>query len=220
MFRIVASLLTLGILGVVVGTGQAAAPQADAVMMNLVNNAPTPHSFEAATSLSLKQRGFPWARVNLQGTSYFQAPNRLVVNFTKVPGYMSGLPQAYAKILNIGAWPEQYNAKLGNPKTVDGHTDYALELTPKSGSTDRGVAMVNPTDWSVEQVTWMLSGGVQLSMAEHYANVQSYRVPSSQSVSVRTPYATADGTAQLRDYVVNVPISERVFVQKQKQKQK
>jgi len=183
-------------------------------MTNLVENVPTPRSFKAQTSLNLQKRGFPWTKISLQGTSYFQAPNRLAIRFNKVPGYMSGLPQAYAKVLNVGAWPEQYNATLGPPQTVNGHTDYTLVLTPKTGSSDRGVALVDPSNWTVEQVKWNLSGGVQLSMSENYTNVDRYRVPSSQQVSVHTPFATADGTATLRDYAVNVPISDEIFTQK------
>jgi len=183
------------------------------VLSNLATQAPTPKSFKADTSLRLKQRSFPWTKIDLQGTSYFQAPNRLVVKFNNLPRYMSGLPQAYAKVLNVGAWPEQYNASLGAPQTIDGHSDLTLNLTPKSGSGDHGVAWVNPSNWTVEQVKWNLSGGVQLSMVEQYANVNSYRVPVAQSVSVRTPYATADGTAKLENYAVNVPIDEQVFLQ-------
>lgn len=214
MYKAVATLAAAAILGITLQNGQAAAPAADTVMSNLVQNAPTPRTFEADTSLNLKKRGFPWTKISLQGISYFQAPNRLAIRFNNVPGYMSGLPQAYAKVLNVGAWPEQYNTTLGQQQTFDGHTDYTLILTPKTGGSDRGVALVDPSNWTVEQVSWNLSGGVQLSMTENYARVEEYRVPSSQQVSVRTPYASADGTATLRDYTVNVPIDDQIFTQK------
>lgn len=200
-----------GMIGIALQTAQAAAPAADTVMSNLVQNVPTPRSFTAATSLDLKQRDFPWAKISLQGTSYFEAPDRLAIKFSNVPGYMVSVPQAYAKILNVGAWPQRYNVQAGEPQTFNGHTDYTLVLTPKAGGSDRGVALVDPSSWTVERVQWNLSGGVQLTMTENYTHVDSYRVPASQQVSLHTPYATADGTATMRDYVVNVPISGDVF---------
>jgi len=214
MFKAVALLTAAATLGTALQNAQAAAPAADTVMTNLAQNVPTPRSFKARTSLNLKKRGFPWTKITLQGTSYFQAPNHLAIKFEKVPGYMSALPQAYAKVLNVGAWPQQYNAALGPSQALNGHTAYTLILTPKTGGSDRGVALIDPSTWTVERVKWDLSGGVQLSMTENYANVDRYRVPSSQQVSVRTPYATADGTGTLRDYAVNVPISDRIFTQK------
>ncbi|MBV8424047.1 MAG: hypothetical protein JO349_02560 [Candidatus Eremiobacteraeota bacterium] len=191
-------------------TGQ----NAQSVMANVATSASAPRSFQASTSLQLKQRSFPWKRVALNGTSYFEAPNRLAVRFANLPGYMSGLPKAYAKVLNVGAWPEEYNVTLGPPQTINGHTDVMLQLTPKiSGSDDRGIALVNPSDWSVEQVSWNLSGGIQLNMSEGYAEIGSYRVPASQSLSIRTPYATADGSVQLANYALNVPINRQIFSQ-------
>ncbi len=195
------------------GTAQSAAMQnAQSVMTNVAKSTRAPRSFEAVTQLQLKQRSFPFAKVALSGTSYFQAPNRLVVRFGKVPGYMSGLPKAYATLLNVGAWPQEYNATMMSPQSVNGHTDLALQLTPKSSqSTDRGVVLVNPANWTVEQVSWNLSGGVTLAMTEAYAEVGSYRVPASQSLSVHTPYATADGNATLQNYALNVPIDGGIF---------
>jgi outer membrane lipoprotein-sorting protein len=210
MQNMVALFGTIGICALAV-TPVNAAPQADAVMTNLVQHAPTPQSFTAATTMDLKQRSFPWTKVSLKGTSYFKAPNQLVVKFSNMPGYMSGLPQAYAKVLNVGAWPREYNATLGDSQNFNGHTDYALDLTPKEGGSDRGVALVNPTNWTVERVTWDLSGGVQLAVSENYADVGSYRVPAKQNLSVRTPYATADGTATLDGYAMNVPINDGIF---------
>ncbi|MGH7660417.1 MAG: hypothetical protein ACRENA_05825 [Vulcanimicrobiaceae bacterium] len=208
---VIALLGTIGICALTISTSNAAIPQADAVMTNLVQNAPTPQSFTASTTINLKQRSFPWTKVSLKGTSYYKAPNQMVVKFSNMPGYMSGLPKAYAKVLNVGAWPQEYNATLGQSQTLNGHSDYALNLTPKDGSSDHGVALVNPSDWTVEQVKWDLSGGVQLMVSENYTDVGSYRVPAKQNLSVRTPFATADGTATLNDYAMNVPINEGVF---------
>ncbi|HTX03669.1 MAG TPA: hypothetical protein VMD07_08300 [Candidatus Acidoferrales bacterium] len=213
MFRVLSAFLAVGLLILQTGTAQSAAVQnAQSVMAKVAKSTDAPRSFEAATQLQLKQRSFPFTKVALSGTSYFQAPNRLAVRFTKVPGYMSGLPKAYATLLNVGAWPQEYNATMMSPQSVNGHTDFALQLTPKSSqSTDRGVVLVNPANWTVDQVNWNLSGGVTLAMTEAYTDVGSYRVPSSQSLSVHTPYATADGSATLQNYAVNVPIDNGIF---------
>jgi hypothetical protein len=215
MFRALSACLAFGLLILQTGTAQSAALQnAQSVMTNVAKSTRSPRSFEAATQLQLKQRSFPFTRVSLSGTSYFRAPNRLAVRFARVPGYMRGLPKAYATLLNVGAWPQEYNAAMMSPQNVNGHTDLALQLTPKSAqSSDRGVALVNPTNWTVEQVNWDLSGGVKLTMMETYATVGSYRVPSSQSLSVHTPYATADGNATLQNYALNVPIDGGIFSQ-------
>jgi len=213
MFRVLSAFIAIGLLTLQAGTAESANMQnAQSVMTNVAQSTRAPRSFEAATQLQLKQRSFPFTKVALSGTSYFQAPNRLAVRFTKVPGYMSGLPKAYATLLNVGAWPQEYNATMMSPQGVNGHTDLAMQLTPKSAqSTDRGVVLINPTNWTVEQVNWNLSGGVTLTMTEAYAVVGSYRVPSSQSLSVHTPYATADGNATLQNYALNVPIDRGIF---------
>ena len=213
MKNAIALLGTIGICALAIGPANASAPQAGTVMANLVQNAPKPQSFTASTTMDLKQRSFPWTKVSLKGTLYFKAPDQLVVKFANMPGYMNGLPQAYAKVLNVGAWPQEYNATLGETQTFNGHTDYALNLTPKDGGSDRGVALVDPATWTVDQVKWDLSGGVQLTVSENYTDVGSYRVPARQNLSVHTPFATADGTATMNDYAVNVPINEAVFRQ-------
>lgn len=215
MLRLSTALLTIGLLAAS-GAPLAAAPETNAqtVMANVVNSAHVPRTFQAATSLQLKQRSFPWTKIALNGTSYFEAPNRMVVKFAKLPGYMNGLPAAYAKMLNVGAWPSLYHVALGEPAQVNGHTDIALMLTPKDPkSTDHGVAFVNQNDWTVEQISWNLSGGITLNMSEGYTQIGAYRVPKSQALSVHTPYASADGNATLQDYALNVPINGEVFVQ-------
>jgi hypothetical protein len=192
----------------------AAVQNAQSVMTNVAKSTRAPRSFEAATQLQLKQRSFPFTKVALSGTSYFQAPNRLAVRFAKVPGYMSGLPKAYATLLNVGAWPQEYNATMLSPQSVNGHTDLVLQLTPRLvQSSDRGVALVNPANWTVEQVNWNLSGGVTLMMTEAYTTLGAYRVPARQSLSIHTPYATADGNATLQNYALNVPIDNGIFAQ-------
>jgi hypothetical protein len=215
MLRVLTALATMGLL-TAIGAALAAAPEMNAqtVMTNVVKGAHTPHTFQAKTSLQLKQRSFPWTKVALNGTSYFEAPNRMAVKFSKVPGYMNGLPKAYAQMLNVGAWPQLYNVALGQPVSMDGHTDIAVLLTPKDPkSTDHGIAFVNKNDWTVEQISWDLSGGIKLSMSEGYTEVGNYRVPSSQALSIHTPYASADGNATLQNYAVNVPIDVQVFSQ-------
>ncbi|GEM_PF-6108049 len=211
MKKMIAVVGTVGISVFAIVPATASVPKADDVMTNLVQNTPTPKSFTASTTMHLKQRSFPWLKVSLKGESYFKAPDHLVVRFTNVPSYMNGLPRAYAEVLNVGAWPQRYNATLGRPQAFNGHTDYVLDLTPKQGGSDRGVAFVDPASWSVDQVKWDLSGGIQLTVSENYAVVGSYRVPAKQNLSVHTPYATADGTATMNDYAVNVPIEEEVF---------
>jgi hypothetical protein len=215
MLRVLTALATMGLL-TAIGTPLAATPEMNAqtVMTNVVKGAHNPQTFQAKTSLQLKQRSFPWTKVALNGTSYFEAPNRMAVKFSKVPGYMNGLPKAYANMLNVGAWPQLYNVALGQTASVNGHNDIALLLTPKDPkSSDHGVALVNQSDWTVEQISWDLSGGIKLNMAEGYAEVGSYRVPSSQTLSIHTPYASADGNATLQNYAVNVPIDVEVFSQ-------
>lgn len=211
MKNAIALLGTIEICALALSPAMAADPQAGTVMANLVQHAPKPQSFTASTTMDLKQRSFPWTKVSLKGTSYFKAPNQLVVKFSNMPGYMNGLPQAYAKILNVGAWPQEYNATVQGSQSFNGHNDYALNLTPKDGSADHGVALVNPESWTVEQVKWDLSGGIQLTVSENYTNVDSYRVPAKQNLSVHTPYATADGIATMNDFALNVPINEAVF---------
>lgn len=142
--------------------------------------------------------------------SYFQAPDRLTVQFENVPSYMRSLPDAYAKMLNVAAWPQRYSIALGEPLSVNGHADVAVNLTPKTPPIDeRGVALINPTDWTVEQVRWSLSGGVDFSMSETYQQIGVYRLPAMQILTVHTPYATADGAGIFSNYVVNIPIDQQ-----------
>lgn len=173
-----------------------------------------PSTYQAATSLQIRQRNFPWARVTLHGMSYFESPDHLTIQFENVPGYMRSLPEAYAKMLNVAAWPVRYDVALGEPLVVNGHTDITLNLTPKTPPIDeRGVALINPMDWTVEQVRWSLSGGVNISMSEAYKQIGFYRLPAMQMLTVRTPYATADGIGSFSNYVVNAPIDQKIFSQ-------
>lgn len=189
-----------------------ASPISASTVVANVLKAPMPSTYEATALLQLRQRNFPWVRITLRGKSYFEAPDRLAVKFDKVPTYMRSLPEAYAKMLNVALWPEQYTFSLGRSQIVNDHSDFALDLTPKAPPiSDRGVALINPTNWTIEQVRWSLSGGVDFNMSEAYQQIGFYRLPVMQTLTVHTPYATADGIARFSDFVLNIPIDNRIF---------
>jgi hypothetical protein len=171
------------------------------------------HSYQVAVTTNFKERGFPFLRINLNGTASFQSPDRYAISYEKLPVYMKGFPEAYGQMLNVPAWPERFVITSDAPRTVAKHTDFALHLAPRDPNSGLlgGEVMIDPATWTVEESVWQMSGNVSFSIAQKFETIGSYCVLASQQFAVQVPHIHADGNSTFKDYRMNVAIADEVF---------
>jgi hypothetical protein len=187
------------------------------ILDNVINRNQDLRSYQATVDTTFRTKSFPWMHIALNGTAYFQAPTNCTVLYKNLPGYMKGFPVAYAAMLDMPAWPEQFVVTGAPARKVNGHTDLGLHLTPRdpNSALDAGDAFVDPTTWEVEQSDWTLQGGkVHFSIVQTFTTIGSFRVLADQQFDIRVPATHAVGTSTFRDYHVNVAINESVFAER------
>lgn len=187
-----------------------------AVMTNVIARNHDLHSFEAAVSTEFHQRGFPFMHVALSGKAYFEAPDRYVVAFTRVPGYMHDFPAAYAMMLNVAQWPQRFTIAIEGVRVAGGHEDIALRLTPRDAQSGlvRGEALVDPGTWTIEQTSWDFEHDTHVAVTQEFTSLGTFLVLATQRFAVQVPFTKAAGTSTFQNYRLNVAIGDEVFAKK------
>ena len=186
------------------------------VMANVIARNHELRSFEAAVSTEFRQRGFPFMRVALNGKAYFEAPDRYVVAFARVPGYMRDFPSAYAMMLNVAQWPQRFTITVDGVRVVAGHEDIALRLTPRDAQSGlvRGEALVDPSAWTIDETNWDFEHDTHIAVTQEFTSLGAFLVLATQHFAVQVPFTKAVGTSTFQNYRLNVAIGDDVFTKK------
>ena len=183
-----------------------------AIVRTVANRNDGLHSFESSISMDIHERSFPFMRVHLNGSTYFQAPDRYAVVFNNLPHYMKGLPKAYASMLNVAHWPSEFAIKRNGTRHCSDHDEIALELTPRSRESDleHARAYVDPNAWTVNEVDWTFQK-MEFDIVQSFQMEGPFRVLSGNQANIRVPYARATATTTFANYRTNVAIDENIF---------
>jgi hypothetical protein len=185
-----------------------------AIMRNVASRNDGLRSFESSIAMDISERSFPFVRFRLNGTTYFQAPDRYAVVFEHLPGFMKGLPHAYASMLNVGAWPAQFVITCAGKRRAADRDQIALDLTPRKHSTnlEHARAYVDAADWTVDEVDWSFDK-MEFDIVQQFQMAGPFRVLAGNRANIRVPHAHAVATTTFANYRTNVAIDQNIFGQ-------
>ena len=201
-----------GVLGV---SGQAAAaPEASPqeIVEHIVAQNADMRSYQAAVSVDVHLRSFPYVSQHLDGTTYFKRPDNYEVIFESVPQYAKGFDKIYSDIGDPTAWSRRFDIALVGERTVDGHRDLVMRLVQKvRGMIDHEDVAIDPASWRIDQMEWHYYNGGVISMSQEYQSVAGFAVLSRQHATIHIPFVHAAAEATYGDYRTNVAIDDSVF---------
>ncbi|HVA38777.1 MAG TPA: hypothetical protein VNJ51_14310 [Candidatus Dormibacteraeota bacterium] len=169
--------------------------------MSAVN--PGVRSYEAAITVNVVMRTFPYLRPTLTGHVYWEHPDRSAVVFDTLPGLAGEFKKIYPHIDAPSRWESIYRVTLLAP--------FQVRLVPrKHGRVDHADVRVNP-DGTIASMHWYYNDGGDVSMHQSFATIDGHRLVSGQRIRVELPSYKGDIQAAFSDYKVNVSIPESVF---------
>jgi hypothetical protein len=216
------SLRTLGIavaaalLGPVAAWAQQPEVRVEQIIANIVGRNPDLSSFQAHVDVRL-HTGIPFLNPAMEGTTYFERPDRYEVIFTKAPAYARGVDKLYADTGDPAAWQKRFVVTLAGERAHQGHQDLVLHMVQRvRGMIEYQEALVDPHNWSVEEMSYHYYNGGVITVDQTYRHEGGYSVLSEQHAVIALPHLPrATGSAKYTDYRFNVAIDDGVFTEKE-----
>ncbi len=215
--RFIAALF--GLLFGVVSSRASASPETspEEIVANIVAQNADMRSYQAAVSVDVHLRSFPYASQHLDGTTYFKRPNNYEVVFESVPQYAKGFDKIYSDIGDPSAWSRHFDIALIGEKSVGGHRDLVMRLVQKvRGMIDHEDVAIDPVTWRIDQMEWYYYNGGVISMSQDYQSVGGFAVLAKQHATIHIPFVHAAAEATYGDYRTNVAIDDSVFTREKR----
>jgi hypothetical protein len=170
---------------------------------------PSLHTFTATLHAHVTMKSFPFLTADLQGTYYYQAPDKNKVDFTSgVPMVAQQFDKLYAHIDSPSKWNDLY---VVTTVSDDGSTTH-LKLVPrKRGNVESIDATADDVNATVTSMRWNYDNGGYAEMTNHYGRVKGNFVVESQTGHVEEPGYVADITSTIDDYKINAVLPGGVF---------
>ena len=195
---------------VVVGApaGGSAQTASLSLLARATNPNPTLNSYTATAQLSATLHAVISIHKSYGGTVYYLRPNRKI-EFQGVTGalsrfkYLATTTQTYEQLM------QQYAV---TPLSDDGTVStYSLAPKKTGGRVKDIVVTIGDTSAMLRTAAWDYTNGGKLTVAQTYATVGSYRLPSQATIAARFPGYSVDGTLTFSNYQPNATVSPSVF---------
>lgn len=188
------------------------APDAAAIVneMNLRN--PGLHTYMSHVHITIRMHSFPFLSPVLDGTAYFEQPDKYMVVFSRVPFYAKGFQKLYADIGNPATWGKRFVITFEGQQRFDGRLDNVLRLVlRKRGMIDHELVYVDPRTLHLDAMSWYYYNGGVISMTQTYRRYGLYDVVAAQDATIRIPHIRATAHATYDDYRTNVALDGSPF---------
>ena len=166
------------------------------------------HSYQATLHVDVQTHGFPYISPSLDGTAYFEEPDRNAVVFETVPALASQFKKVYPQLEPPSEWPRIYDV---SPLGDDGTTARFRLVRKKIGRIDHVEVTVDDKTATVSAMTYVYKDGGSISFTQTYAFIDGNYVIKSQSGKVDIPHYSADVASSFSNYQLNVKIDDKVF---------
>jgi outer membrane lipoprotein-sorting protein len=166
------------------------------------------HSYAATLHVDVQTHGFPYISPSLDGTAYYQEPDRSAVIFETVPALASQFKKVYPQLEPPSEWPQLYDV---TPLSDDGMTAHFLLVRKKNGRIDHVDVTADDKTATVTSMTYVYKDGGSISFAQTYQQIDGNYVIKTQTGKVDIPHYSADVASSFSNYRLNVKIDEKVF---------
>ncbi len=185
---------------------QSADPQAVYARMQRVNVGL--HSYQASLHVDVQTHGFPYISPSLDGTAYYQQPDRNAVVFETVPALANQFKKVFPQLEPPSEWPRVYDV---TPLADDGTTAQFRLVRKKNGRIDHVDVTVDDRTATVTGMTYAYKDGGSIAFQQTYAQIDGNYVIKTQTGKVDIPHYSADVASSFTNYRLNVKIDDRVF---------
>jgi hypothetical protein len=166
------------------------------------------HSYQATVHVDVTTHGFPYISPSLDGTAYFEQPDRAAVVFETVPALANAFKKVYPQLEPPSEWPRIYDV---TPIGDDGTTAQFRLVRKKNGRIDHVDVSVDDATATVSSMAYVYKDGGSIAFSQTYALIDGNYVIKTQTGKVNIPHYDADVAATFSNYRLNVPIDEAVF---------
>jgi hypothetical protein len=170
---------------------------------------PNLHTFTAALHAHVVMRSFPFLSADLEGTYYYEAPDKNKVDFTSgVPVVAQQFDKLYAHIESPSRWNDLY---VVTTVSDDGRTAHFKLVPRKRGNVDSIDATADDGSATVTTMRWNYDNGGYAEMTNRYGRVKGNVVVEAQTGHVEEPGYVADITSTIDAYKINSALPDGVF---------
>jgi hypothetical protein len=155
--------------------------------------------------------------VSMTGKRYFKLPDREALKMNAVPAVAKAFQNVYASLGTPVTWPKTYNATVVTPSVGSDRPIYELRAVYKRPSNvDHILLDVDAATFTPLQARWFYKNGATIVMNIQDTMVAGkYPLPQRETLDVHFPQYSGDATVNFGSYVVNQPIADSVFAEKQ-----
>jgi hypothetical protein len=188
------------------GPAQVGDPAAVYARMQRVNA--NLHSYQADLHVDVTTHGFPYISPSLDGTAYYEQPDRSAVVFQTVPALADQFKKVYPQLEPPSEWPRVYDV---SPLSDDGTTAHFRLVRKKNGRIDHVDVTVDDATATVSSMAYFYKDGGSISFDQTYAQIDGNYVIKTQTGKVDIPHYSADVASTFSNYHLNVKIDPTVF---------
>ena len=188
------------------GAAQSGDPQAVYARMQRVNAGL--HSYQVSLHVDVQTHGFPYISPSLDGTAYFEEPDRNAVVFDTLPALASQFKKVLPQLEPPSEWPRVYDV---TPLADDGTIAQFRLVRKKNGRIDHVDVTVDDRTATVTGMTYAYKDGGSIAFQQTYAKIDGNYVIKTQTGKVDIPHYSADVASSFTNYRLNVKIDDRVF---------
>jgi hypothetical protein len=165
-------------------------------------------SYTAALHVDIAMKSFPFLSPGLDGSVYFERPDKTAVVFDTVPVLAEQFKKVYPKVDPPSKWPELYDMSV----LSDEKGTTTFRLVPKNAArVDHLDVQADDRNATIVAMTWTYRDGGYVTLAQQFGTFSGHLLVNRQTGRVELPSYQADVTAAFSGYKLNVPIDERVF---------
>ncbi len=165
-------------------------------------------SYAAVLHVDVTTHGFPYISPSLDGTAYFQAPDRSAVVFDTVPLLANQFKKVYPTLEPPSEWPKIYDV---TPLADDGTTTQFRLVRKKNGRIDHVDVSVDDATATVTSMAYFYKDGGSIAFQQTYQQIDGNYVIKTQTGKVDIPHYSADVASTFSNYRLNVKIDPQVF---------
>jgi hypothetical protein len=156
---------------------------------------------------------FPFLSPQLDGTTYYKAPDKYEVVFDSVPSYAKGFSKLFNDVDDPGTWEQDQIVSMDPPAVLDGRPVYVLRLTKKihSDILDHTSVYVDRSTLELLRMEWYYTSGGKIVMDQQFRNEGGYLVVSSQHATIAIPHVRAVADSTYGNYQTGVAVDDEVF---------
>jgi hypothetical protein len=162
------------------------------------------NSYQVPVHFDVDLHSFLEMHTGLDGTAYFERPDKSAVDFDTVPMLADAFKHLAGTLGTPETWPQTYDITLSSATE--------LRLVPKlTGNVAEVVVDVDPADYGIVRERWRYKDGGAIDVHQANAIVDGFLLPRKQTADFALPQYKAHVVSDYGAYKLNVAIPDSVF---------